>query len=814
MPSTTFVARRPELFSALVQVAEIGGLHLEPQAPVRVTDRYYDTDAGDLLRRGLALRVRERGGRRTVGMRAVGGVEADLPADVVMAGFSDGRTDRLEMLPSAFASVVRRAASGAPLLPLLSLRQYRTPRVARDGDETVGVLSFDVVVYEAPGAREVSNEVEVELRRGDLLARLAPELEAHDLEAVARSTFERAILRHTRTLAQPVLLLPDEVGELEHRAASGATRERRRAKAVLLDARGFRPDTIAAQTGLSVGRVRHWRQRFREVRLGMFDPSRAALARRTASLDRPSAASADGPPPAPTPPASTPMERTADSPRRPSSARPPVPPEPPARAHGGDGMPANGAADAVGAVDMAELLELFSPPPPDTPLLADLPLPDLAEDYDDDADDDAFDRLDEEPGAPAAPVLRQAPAASTPHASGARLNPYPVVLGPVTLERTSSVRASSVLEADAGVTAQGLAAASGGAGLAAGRGSPPETVGSPLGRSSDPFAEVDLRRLRRDRAAGPPAASPEPAAEPRGARPVFVWSAPDGPGHPPSRPSFSGGTPLLEAAHQSLSHHLGQFEDRASRFLGSRAPSDARRLLIASHGLRLTVETFGPVIPQHAAGRLIATLRPLVRDLGAGLDHARRATLAPRPDETARLAAASLASAATRLDSHRQHDWSAWTHRLLAHLQRQRDLGLRTDDWAAPSPDDFVGDPGDAPTPALLRHTVGSALWARFESIRAFEADLDALTPDAASHLAVALSSLRFVLRLAESASGQAVADLSAALDGAEREVVRARDRTAGPVLSVQDASAVAEVWSEITAPLFRKRLARVLAAI
>ena len=800
MPSTTFVARRSEPFSALVQAAQIGGLRLEPLAPVRVTDRYYDTDAGDLLRRGLALRVREQGGQRTVGLRALDAFAADLPADVTMTGFSDGRavSAGLEMLPSDFAEAVRGAASGSPVRPLLSLRQYRTPRLARDGAETVGVLSFDVVVYEAPGARVVSNEVEVEPRGGDLLARLADAFRLHDLEITTRSTFERAVLRHTRTLAQPVLLLPDEVRELEYLAASGKAQERRRAQALLLDARGFRPDTIAAQTGLSMARVRHWRQRFREVRLDMFDPARTALDRRAALplADRPPASSADEPSPTPPPPTPPPMERSADPPPRPSPSRPDAPSSPPAagrRAHaGGDGMPTSGASDAIGAADMAELLELFSPALPDTPLPSDLPLPDPAEDY----DDDAFDRLDEEPAGPDAPALQEAPAASA-----SPLNPYPVVLGPVAPAAPPAAHAP----------AQGRVATPDGARPAPGVTGPSRPL---AGRSPDPFAEVDLRRLRRDRAA-PTGRRQGPQAGPGGGPLAVVRSAPAGPAHRPSeRPSFSGDAPLLEAAHQSLGYHLGRFEDRASRFLGSRAPSDARRLLIACHGLRLTVETFEQALPPHAGRRLVQALRPLAEDLNAGLDRARSAAMAPQRDDLARRAVASLASAAGRLDSHRQHEWGAWTHRLLAHLDRQRDLGLRVDDWAPPPPDDFVGEPGDAPTPTRLRHTLGSALWGRFESIRAFEDDLAAPTLDIASHLAVALSSLRFVLGLVEGAAGPALAGVAAALDAAEREVARARHRAVGSVLSAADLAVVVEVWSEITAPPFKRRLADVLAAI
>ena len=208
MPPITYVARRPGPFSVLVQAAEIGGLRLEPQPPVRVLDRYYDTDDGELLRRGLGLRVREEGGRvgaslRTLGESAEASAEVDLEEPVGDAP--------LDLPPSVVADTVRAAIGEDALRPLLTLRQYRTPRRVFDGPIPVGRLSFDVVVYEVPGAREVSNEVEIVSASGaDLLALVGPVFEARGLEAVEQSAFERGILRMRRTLAEPALLLPEE----------------------------------------------------------------------------------------------------------------------------------------------------------------------------------------------------------------------------------------------------------------------------------------------------------------------------------------------------------------------------------------------------------------------------------------------------------------------------------------------------------------------------------------------------------------------------------------------------------------------------
>ena len=791
----------------MVQAAEIGGVKLEPRPPVRTHDRYYDTETGDLLRQNLALRVREQGGQRTAGLRTVDGRDRALPDDLDLLG-ADGQGRDLVLPPGALAAAVREVAGDAALEPLLSLRQYRTPRVARDGEAVLGGLSFDVVVYEVPGSRVVSNEVEVH-DRGGLLDALAPVFDEQGLEPAQRSTFARALLRHPRTLGQPVLLLPDEARALEHAAAQGDTGVRRRAAVALLDARGFRPDTIAAQTGMSMARVKHWRQRFREVRLGVLEPepSPAPVRRpspRVAAV-RPSEPSIDGHAPPPS------ASRTGHTERE-------AAPEPPAasREPAGDGMP----GDPSGVADMAELLELFSPSTPDTPLLSGDPLED---------ESDALEDADDAPAPEALPLQPR--------------NPYPVVLGPVPVASPSAkdhqlapdaVAPPAPRTEPAPPPVPGLAAAQ--SPLPARRG--PPDAGEP---SQDPFAEVDLRALRRDRAGSGGSAryqatddapatdeTPEPAAQAptASAGPAQPVSDP-APRHPETptrapaeRAPLHGDTPLPLAARRALGDHLGQFEARADAFLVSRAPSDARKLLIAAQRLRLTVETFGQTLPPTAVRRLISSLRPLVDDLDAGLDYARGAALSPARRDLARLSAASVASAAARLGSGQHHAWGARSHRLLAHLDRQHQLGLRVGDYAAVPADDFVGAPGDVPAPTRLRHILGSALWARFEAVRAFQDDLAHPTPDLAAHLAVALSALRFVLGLVEATGDGYVADVSAALDAAERSVARARHRAVAAALGVAQGTVtaelapVAEVWSEVTAPAFKKRLATVAAAV
>ena len=297
MLSSTYVSRRPGPFAALIQAADLGGFRLDPLAPVRVRDQYWDTADGELLRSGLALRVREAAGERTATLRPLAGVDTARIPDTPLAPGDDAAGLRLPPGPLADA-LAERLGSDA-LRPLLALRQYRTPRIAYDGARPALLVSLDVVVYEIPGAQVVSNEVEVEITaQGDDadLLRLDPALRHFDLEPEERTKLERGLLRLPRDLSEPVLLLPDERAALEQFAERGDPLVRRRARVLLLDAHGYRADTVAGQTGLSVARVRHWKERFREQRMAIFEAETPAEppARFQAFAEAPAPPAGDG----------------------------------------------------------------------------------------------------------------------------------------------------------------------------------------------------------------------------------------------------------------------------------------------------------------------------------------------------------------------------------------------------------------------------------------------------------------------------------------------------------------------------------------
>ena len=245
-------------------------------------------------------------------------------------------------------------------------------------------------------------------------------------------------------------------------------------------------------------------------------------------------------------------------------------------------------------------------------------------------------------------------------------------------------------------------------------------------------------------------------------------------------------------------------------------------MLLAAHRVRLAAEAFRPYVPAMAAGRLVAALRPLVAALDDVLDHD-RAAAAPGAD-AARHADArdrALARARDLLRGGRHRAWGPRARRLLDRLGAQHDAGLLIgDDFPAP-PDDLVGEPGDIPAPSRLRHAAASMLWARYEAVRAFEDDVArgsaAPSAETATHLALAVSGLHFVLGLVAVAPSAPVRALAARLDAAEARLAayRTARRTADLVGTAMAASAdVADVWDDLVSDDFRHALAGVAARI
>ena len=263
-----YLAPDSDRFAALMQRRSLAGLHFEPMPPLKVRDRYLDTERAALLAAGYALRLREQDGATLATLRAL-----DDHDDGVSERFGPAKGNAL---PAGRVRTAVEVLVGSEALgPLLVLRQYRTPRAVYDGVRLVGVLSLDVVTDDSAGAPESWHEVEVERARSGTpedLRRLGTELREQALVPVLRSKFERALLRLGRDTDGPLHLLPDERAALEALRSSGSSVERRRAEVILLAADGLPTRAVSYRASLSPSRVRHWKHAFRHERMRVFDP--------------------------------------------------------------------------------------------------------------------------------------------------------------------------------------------------------------------------------------------------------------------------------------------------------------------------------------------------------------------------------------------------------------------------------------------------------------------------------------------------------------------------------------------------------------
>jgi len=159
---------------------------------------YFDTEDFSLMKSGLALRVREGGGKRIQTLKTESdgdGLASDRGEWEVQLG-RDEEGPNLNRLPATIKARIRKAANGAPIAPRLVSDIHRTARqlTTPAGDQIE--IAIDRGVLRVGGREARISEVELELKRGDpaSLYRLALELaDMVPLRVGLRSKAERGL---------------------------------------------------------------------------------------------------------------------------------------------------------------------------------------------------------------------------------------------------------------------------------------------------------------------------------------------------------------------------------------------------------------------------------------------------------------------------------------------------------------------------------------------------------------------------------------------------------------------------------------------
>lgn len=322
-----------------------------------------------------------------------------------------------------------------------------------------------------------------------------------------------------------------------------------------------------------------------------------------------------------------------------------------------------------------------------------------------------------------------------------------------------------------------------------------------------------------------------------------------------ARPVLRADEPVLAAAERVLRHARDYLVGATARLVDERDPTSVRRVLVAAHRVRIALELFGTYLPLQSSRRLHGGLRTAARDLDAlgDLDFALAHVAAAREEGTADERAAftpvlrtldaereaALEAAVAQLQGAAHARWLARFERLLRHLRAQVAGGILAGDHEREQSDDYLDEDPERPVRDRLRHMLGSALWDRYEALRAYDAVAGGSPEGVSSEaplypLGVACAAMQYVLGLAAGCASEAVGTGARTLAAVEHHLVvlhharRAAEALAPfadapPVralrvrLEALAATARSEVpahWAAVAGMPFREALARVVVAV
>ncbi|MEM8600130.1 MAG: helix-turn-helix domain-containing protein [Bacteroidota bacterium] len=271
------------IVAELMRVRRIAGCEVVAGAPQSLVDLYLDTESFTLADLGFALRLRQHDGAFYGRLRplhaALGDREAaqrqTLPGALPLPLTLDA------LAPGALQAALRTLVGKVSLDLHARVRFERTPRGLRLAGQPAAMLVIDEVRYE--WARDFDQAREVKVR---VLPNAAhPAALLHELDAMVRAyglvpmdadRFASVLERLSSAPMAPLLLSHRERTRLSEIANGPQLVPARRARALLRVANRRSTADVAQEVGMESSRVRHWVQRFRAQRLGMFEPGQAS----------------------------------------------------------------------------------------------------------------------------------------------------------------------------------------------------------------------------------------------------------------------------------------------------------------------------------------------------------------------------------------------------------------------------------------------------------------------------------------------------------------------------------------------------------
>jgi CHAD domain-containing protein len=204
-----YLAPERALYERLLHIEALGPYTLTPQGWQRVRDSYLDTADRALGKQGWSCRLRREDGlRRSINLKGPAQAEGPCVSRAEYAIPLPEKTLDVSRWPAGeWRDQVLRLAGGAPLRPLVRVRQRRYHLTVKEDQRLVARLSLDRMRVRAQGARQERYLAECELmgdgQIADLLALDDILVNDYGLEREPRSKQQLALLLIEQAEAAP-----------------------------------------------------------------------------------------------------------------------------------------------------------------------------------------------------------------------------------------------------------------------------------------------------------------------------------------------------------------------------------------------------------------------------------------------------------------------------------------------------------------------------------------------------------------------------------------------------------------------------------